>query len=441
MCVCAFTSPIIRVGVLGRPGKCKRGSLCRHQPSRRTRRRMVGDSVAGFPRVTSSKPGAGCDQRHLPLNGATPSRNPYGDSPAILISNDDGLDPGAAIVLDLAAAMVRKGHRVVVCAPSKNNSACGQKITLGKEMQLQRHRDLEKSYGGSRNEMLSIYSLEDGSPADCVIVAIEAHTGILAQLGLRPKLMLSGINVGPNLGPDIGYSGTYAAARQAAMYGIPAVASSLAAFGKRAHDAEYESSCQSAVVGIARLAAYLLETLPDELPDAGRFCSDAKEQKAGAPKVAQESALTAVRHAFAIGDVMVNVNIPAKWDGEFEACVLDGVLYRDVVKWGSAGSSVEDKQIDVSGRLPSGLKGDEVAKLTIAGGRMKAMYSDGSDALATSLGRAAICTLSTWPTTHPFAVSPALLAAGLITGAKCAESHGVGIPSWMLTSAQEPAKL
>ena len=47
-----------------------------------------------------------------------------------------------------------------------------------------------------------------------------------------PDLVISGINSGPNLGDDILYSGTVAAAREAALYGIPAVAVSLVAKGE-----------------------------------------------------------------------------------------------------------------------------------------------------------------------------------------------------------------
>jgi 5'-nucleotidase len=369
-------------------------------------------------------------------SGALPAA--YGESPAILISNDDGLDPGVAITLDLARAMVENGNRVVVCAPSMNNSACGQKITLGQELELRRHLDLEEEYGGSRSKMLTVYSLQNGTPADCVIVAIEPRTGILARLGLRPILMLSGVNVGPNLGPDIGYSGTYAAARQAAMYGIPGVASSLAAYGKRAANADYESSCMLAVSGVARLATHLLETLPNVLPDAGRVGTEA-EQEGVLASTDPESAIAAVRAAFAAGHCMVNVNFPLLWEGEFEACILDNVLYRDAVKWGTwkaaNGKSASGDDAACIVTLPTGTDGNKVTKLTIAGGQMCAMLGPGSDALATSRGLAAISTLSTWPATHPYAVAPAVLEAGLVMAAQSVGSSG--LPLWIVSGARE----
>lgn len=63
-----------------------------------------------------------------------------------------------------------------------------------------------------------------GTPADCVI---------LATLGVVPRpidVVISGINIGANLGSDIVYSGTAAAARQAAFKQIPGIALSLNSF-------------------------------------------------------------------------------------------------------------------------------------------------------------------------------------------------------------------
>jgi 5'-nucleotidase len=50
----------------------------------------------------------------------------------------------------------------------------------------------------------------------------------LGYLPVKPELIISGINAGPNLGTDIVYSGTAAAARQGALHHIPAIALSLA---------------------------------------------------------------------------------------------------------------------------------------------------------------------------------------------------------------------
>jgi 5'-nucleotidase len=47
----------------------------------------------------------------------------------------------------------------------------------------------------------------------------------------RPQLMLSGINHGPNLADDVTYSGTVAAAMEASILGVPAIAFSLVSRG------------------------------------------------------------------------------------------------------------------------------------------------------------------------------------------------------------------
>ena len=65
----------------------------------------------------------------------------------------------------------------------------------------------------------------DGTPTDCV------NMGIHSLLDDPPDLVVSGINHGGNLGDDITYSGTVAAAMEANLMGIPAIAVSLATYG------------------------------------------------------------------------------------------------------------------------------------------------------------------------------------------------------------------
>ena len=60
-----------------------------------------------------------------------------------------------------------------------------------------------------------------GTPSDCVGLAL---LGILPEW---PHLVVSGINLGSNVGHDVTYSGTLAAAMEATVYGIPAIASSM----------------------------------------------------------------------------------------------------------------------------------------------------------------------------------------------------------------------
>jgi 5'-nucleotidase len=55
----------------------------------------------------------------------------------------------------------------------------------------------------------------DGTPTDCVMLAVEA------LMPERPDFVLSGVNHGQNMGEDVLYSGTVAAAMEGVMLGHP----------------------------------------------------------------------------------------------------------------------------------------------------------------------------------------------------------------------------
>ena len=134
----------------------------------------------------------------------------------ILLTNDDGVDsPG---ILLLAGALRGAGHRVFMVAPSFDASGVSHSISFFKGSR--KLAEIERDS----------YSF-DGTPADCVTVALRGCIPELSVLergdGTPPALVLSGINRGANLGTDIVFSGTAAAARQGAFYGIPSVALSL----------------------------------------------------------------------------------------------------------------------------------------------------------------------------------------------------------------------
>jgi 5'-nucleotidase len=95
---------------------------------------------------------------------------------------------------------------VVTVAPEHEQSATSHSISLHRPL---RHRRVEDK----------VHAV-DGTPADCIYVALYRED----LLPRRPDLVVSGINHGPNLGSDVFYSGTVAAAREAALRGIPAIA-------------------------------------------------------------------------------------------------------------------------------------------------------------------------------------------------------------------------
>ncbi len=123
----------------------------------------------------------------------------------ILLTNDDGIESQGLITL---RDTLEKSHDVWVSAPDRERSAMSHAVTLRSGVTFQKHGD--RSFSCS------------GTPADCVLYAL------LGALPCVPDLVVSGINRGPNIGTDIVYSGTVAAARQAALMGCPGLAVSLA---------------------------------------------------------------------------------------------------------------------------------------------------------------------------------------------------------------------
>lgn len=124
----------------------------------------------------------------------------------ILVTNDDGVySPGIQIL----AKRLRNLDEVVIVAPDRERSAAGHSMTLHRPLLIEEVKQ-------------SVYSV-NGTPTDCVNIAVK---GLLKE---APRLVVSGINKGPNLGDDITYSGTVAGAIEARLLGIPSFAISLVA--------------------------------------------------------------------------------------------------------------------------------------------------------------------------------------------------------------------
>lgn len=315
-------------------------------------------------------------------------------TPAILVTNDDGLDPSRALILPLAQRLVANGHTVVVVAPGLDNSACGQRITLNRPLSLRRHPDHERRYARPNGETpsdgdLAVFSLDKGTPSDCIIAALE----LLPMLGVTPRLAVSGINLGQNLGNDVLYSGTFAAARQAAMYGIPAVASSLDLFESELEGGGYERSVGPAVEATVGIVEGALRGIADLTVDVERRnVQRLEEGKDG------------LRRAFGAGDCLLNVNIPQGWRGGYEMTRLDCVLYRGGTRIGGVPGGGEEVEVKIKGAM---------------GNYMRAR---GSDVVAVlDEGVVSVSAVSTWPIPHPLAVRAEMLEGGI----------GEGLPEWL----------
>lgn len=136
----------------------------------------------------------------------------------ILISNDDGIDsPGIKAIY---SRLVKDNHNVYIVAPDSNRSAVSNHITMITDCELVRIKD-------------NIYS-HSGFPADCIFTSIQS------SLFSKIDLVIAGINIGGNMSTDIIYSGTCAVARQAVLFGIPAIALSVEPVNRRQPEKNYK---------------------------------------------------------------------------------------------------------------------------------------------------------------------------------------------------------
>ena len=121
----------------------------------------------------------------------------------ILVTNDDGIEsPGIKLLEEMARAL---SSDVWIVAPEQEQSAASHSLTTRRPLRMA--------------ELAPQRYAVDGTPTDCVMLAVK-H--LLRER--RPELVLSGINGGGNVGEDLTYSGTVAAAMEATLLDIPAIA-------------------------------------------------------------------------------------------------------------------------------------------------------------------------------------------------------------------------
>jgi len=194
----------------------------------------------------------------------------------VLLSNDDGYaSRGIRTLFDALGGWAD----VVMVAPESEQSASSHSLSL--------HRPLRARKIDER-----IFAI-DGTPADCVYVALHAGTRFLPRW---PDLVCSGINRGLNLGQDAFYSGTIAAAREGALRGIPALASS-------AH-------VKSDLARMAELTSTLARGLFEET---------------------QLTATPRIGSSVSRRTPLLNLNFPQDWTGEVRRTRLGARLYEEVI--------------------------------------------------------------------------------------------------------------
>lgn len=134
----------------------------------------------------------------------------------ILITNDDGIHAPGLCAL---GKLFSKNHNVAIVAPDRERSAVGHGITLHEPLRVTKV-PVNGSFGYAVN----------GKPADCIKI------GILELIDFKPDMVISGINPGANVGASINYSGTFAAAKEAALYGFLSIAVSIQGFDIESYD-------------------------------------------------------------------------------------------------------------------------------------------------------------------------------------------------------------
>lgn len=121
----------------------------------------------------------------------------------VLIVNDDSIHAEGIRVLE--EIMTTITPHVWVVAPENQMSAAGHSLTIHMPLRI---KEYDKRH-------YSVY----GTPTDSALVGAQ-----YVMREVRPHLVVSGINHGQNTGDDVTYSGTIAAAIEATLMHIPAIA-------------------------------------------------------------------------------------------------------------------------------------------------------------------------------------------------------------------------
>lgn len=140
----------------------------------------------------------------------------------ILVSDDDGIMSEG--ILELARALEDVGE-VTVCAPAENQSAMAHALTTDGPIQVEEVKREGKFFG---------YGIK-GTPATSVKAGIAG--GLVPG---TPDLVVSGINEGFNIGRIVYVSGTFNAAQEGVLSGIPGIAVSIV----RGKDMDYRMAAE-----------------------------------------------------------------------------------------------------------------------------------------------------------------------------------------------------
>lgn len=129
----------------------------------------------------------------------------------ILIANDDGIQSAWTRQMAEFLANHENVTELMAVCPRVERSGVGHAFTFFKPLEVEEFD----------NYPCRAYAIS-GMPSDCVKYAVDQF-----YTDSRPDLVISGPNHGLNAGVAVFYSGTLAAAREGALWGIPSLALSL----------------------------------------------------------------------------------------------------------------------------------------------------------------------------------------------------------------------
>ncbi|RMH25985.1 MAG: 5'/3'-nucleotidase SurE [Planctomycetota bacterium] len=134
----------------------------------------------------------------------------------ILLTNDDGIHAPGIAAMHRALLTPDPLGEVLAVAPLTVQSATSHGITFHQPLMVRETRLND-------HDAIAV----DGRPADCTKLALTNLWPERFGQGDRPDLVISGMNAGANCGINVLYSGTVAAALEAAFLGVPSIAVSL----------------------------------------------------------------------------------------------------------------------------------------------------------------------------------------------------------------------
>ena len=145
----------------------------------------------------------------------------------LLLTNDDGIE--AMGLETLVKALHDEGYPRGCAGAQWQSFSDGHAHQFDETHGVPPRDDLVERWGlNPHTTPVHLFEL-DGTPCDTMIVALDGGLNHLVP-GVHPQMVVSGVNLGPNLSQDSYHSGTMGAAREAGLYGVPAIAASFTSF-------------------------------------------------------------------------------------------------------------------------------------------------------------------------------------------------------------------